>query len=69
MEEGGRQRKITKNEMLVGHRVKLAELKSQTMMLIVICCIAGQSPQSTLGNTSMKIQMRGETEMIILNST
>lgn len=43
--------------MMVGHRVKLPETKSQTMMLSVLCCIVGQSPQSTLGK---KIQMKGK---------
>lgn len=46
--------------MMGGHRVKLAEPKSQTMMPSVLCCIVNQSSQSTLGNIGMKIQMKGK---------
>lgn len=52
------QTKITKSEVRVGQRFKLAEPKSQTL---------GQSPQSTAGRKYIIIRQAGKIKVIILN--
>lgn len=50
---------------MVGHRVNLAEPKSQTVIPSVAFCIVGQSPPSTLANMGPKIQRKGKMRKII----